>query len=437
MSVGFFDPGVSPGLLRECLRQDAPPFSEVELESFVSGYLDRRQVFLDILTDVASPLYVLDRAVLHRRAAEFQETFRSRFADTGFYYAVKSNNHPLVAATLVEAGMGLDVSSGLELEMALATEAKEIVFSGPGKTLEELRLAAHNHERVVLLIDSFGELERIGALLSGTGKTLRTGVRLTTDTRGLWRKFGIPPGRLPEFIARAGAMPQIRLEGIQFHTSWNMGPAPQADFIRRLGEVLSRLPQAALARFRFIDIGGGYWPSEGEWLQPAGTRAGMVRKSLGMEPGGPLEHYRIQASPLSAFAEEISRAVGEHLLPVLSCRICFEPGRWLSHGCMHLLLTVTDRKEDDLVITDGGTNVVGWERFETDYFPVINLSRPSLEEKPCHVLGSLCTPHDVWGYSYWGGDIREGDVLLIPEQGAYTWSLRQHFIKPVPEVVAI
>jgi len=50
------------------------------------------------------------------------------------------------------------------------------------------------------------------------------------------------------------------------------------------------------------------------------------------------------------------------------------------------------------------------------------------------VLGSLCTPHDLWGYSYWGSGIEPGDVLLIPCQGAYTYSLRQEFIKPLPEV---
>ena len=102
---------------------------------------------------------------------------------------------------------------------------------------------------------------------------------------------------------------------------------------------------------------------------------------------------------------------------------------------MHLLLTVIDRKTEDLVITDGGTNAVGWERFEHDYFPVLNLSRPALRENACAIMGSLCTPHDVWGYAYWGARIEPGDILLIPNQGAYTYSLRQHFIKALPKVV--
>ena len=87
-----------------------------------------------------------------------------------------------------------------------------------------------------------------------------------------------------------------------------------------------------------------------------------------------------------------------------------------------------------MVITDAGTNAVGWERFEHAYFPVINLSRPGTKQHACHVMGSLCTPHDYWGYTYHGDGIEEGDVLLIPAQGAYTYSLRQRFIKPLPAV---
>jgi diaminopimelate decarboxylase len=100
-------------------------------------------------------------------------------------------------------------------------------------------------------------------------------------------------------------------------------------------------------------------------------------------------------------------------------------------------MSVIDKKSEDIVITDAGTNAIGWERFESDYFPVINLSQPALIENQCHILGCLCTPHDVWGYSYWGSEIGRGDVLLIPMQGAYTYSLRQNFIKGLPEFVSL
>jgi diaminopimelate decarboxylase len=102
-----------------------------------------------------------------------------------------------------------------------------------------------------------------------------------------------------------------------------------------------------------------------------------------------------------------------------------------------LIISVVDKKDDTLVITDAGTNAIGWERFESDYSPILNLSRPSLTETACQILGSLCTPQDLWGYHYFGSGIEPGDVLMIPTQGAYTYSLRQEFIKPLPKVVAI
>jgi diaminopimelate decarboxylase len=104
---------------------------------------------------------------------------------------------------------------------------------------------------------------------------------------------------------------------------------------------------------------------------------------------------------------------------------------------MHIVIKAVDRKGDDLVVADTGTNILGWERYETDYVPVVNLTRPSLTERPCLITGSLCTPHDIWGWSFFGDDIEPGDILLLPNQGAYTWSLRQEFIKPLAKVVKV
>jgi diaminopimelate decarboxylase len=192
-----------------------------------------------------------------------------------------------------------------------------------------------------------------------------------------------------------------------------------------------------LDRLTFIDIGGGFWPEEGEWLGAGGTRFGMIMNLLFPRHRDKRSRFRVESQPIDSFARAIAAALKRALPGRLHCRICLEPGRWLSHGAMHLLLTVVDVKGHDLVITDAGTNAIGWERFEQDYFPVINLTRPGIEEHECAILGSLCTPHDVWGYSYHGTGIRPGDLLLIPTQGAYTYSLRQNFIKPVPEVAIL
>ena len=436
-------PGCNNTSLLECralFEQRAPLFPVEELRLFVQSYFARRQEFLDIIEKQSSPLYVLESAVLQNKSREFQAAFTKHLENVSFYYAVKSNNHPDVAGNLLKTGLGLDVSSGIELQMAVDLGARDVVFSGPGKTEAELEFAVCEADRLCILIDSFSELAKVGEIAARKKRMVRVGVRLTTSSDGLWRKFGIVKEKLPLFIETASQYKWLDFQGIQFHTSWNLTPQAQISFISSLAETLRLLPESALAKIVFIDIGGGYWVPQGEWLQEAGTESGLRKKafSLPVENENAKHHYRLPVLPLAQFAEKLGRAIREHLLPILpSCRICCEPGRWLCHDAMHLLLKVIDKKDTDLVITDAGTNAIGWERFETDYFPVLNLSRPALVEKPCHILGSLCTPHDVWGYGYWGEDIQEGDILLIPTQGAYTYSLRQHFIKPLPKVVTI
>ena len=112
-----------------------------------------------------------------------------------------------------------------------------------------------------------------------------------------------------------------------------------------------------------------------------------------------------------------------------------EPGRWISDSSMHILLRVIDKKGADRFIADGGINLLGWERPLTEFIPVVNLSAFSGKELRSTIYGPLCTPDDIWGGSIFGRTVEPGDVILIPDQGAYTYSLRQAFIKPVAKVV--
>jgi diaminopimelate decarboxylase len=416
----------------------AAVLSEQELQAFVRPWLARRETFLAAYRGQGSPLYLFDEGALRARAREFLRAFGETLDDPRVFYAVKSNAHPWIAETLIAAGLGLDVSSGRELAAAVEWGAPRLIFSGPGKTDEELALALRHADRVTILIDSFGELERLGRAADAAGCAIRAGVRLTTEEQGLWRKFGIPLGRLGEFREAAATIPGVRLAGLQFHTSWNLDPSNQVAFLARLGAALQGLPEFA-RDLEFIDIGGGYWPSPGEWLHAPDGRAQAPEPGSGGKAGQPgtLLHYRRPAASLETFAAHIAQALRIHVFPHCRAQIWLEPGRWLCHDALHILLQVVDRKAPDLVVTDAGTNAIGWERFETDYFPVLNLSQPALSEHPCYVLGSLCTPHDVWGYSYWGSGIAPGDVLLIPSQGAYTYGLRQEFIKPLPRSVRL
>lgn len=404
-------------------------FMNEDITAFVETYFNKGRHFIHTMGRHLTPYYLFEPAVITARAEKFKRAFHNHLPDTGFYYAMKSNNFPDVSQTVLKSGFGLDVSSGKELDLALALGATDIVFSGPGKTEAELDLAVANSSQVVILMDSLTELNRLEDRAVRGNTKVRTGVRLTTEPTGLWKKFGIFPEDLNGFIQAAKACPHICFHGLQFHSSWNMGSEKQVAFIEKLGQTLDGLSVLDRQMIRFIDIGGGYWPEQGEWvLVPPDTEKGINGRGRVMDINS--------STPLDRFANEISQALYQHIHNRVACRICFEPGRWICNDAMHIIIKVIDKKYDNLVITDAGTSAVGWERFETDYFPVLNLSRPAMTEKECLILGSLCTPHDVWGYRYWGKDIQEGDLLMIPTQGAYTYSLRQEFIKAIPLVLS-
>ena len=427
--------------VKRSLQQRNKPlriFAGKVLEQTVERCFAGKERYLSLYAQHQRPLYVLETLVLQRRAEEFRAAFSACLEDTGYYFAVKSNNHPAVARTLLQTGYGLDVSSGMELEMALELGAAAIVFSGPGKTAAELTLALQHFEKVTLLADSLREVEKISLLARQRGVTAKVGIRLTTGTDALWRKFGIPQEQLPAFWQAVQAMPGVDFCGLQFHTSWNLTAGATVAFIEQLGKTLQSMPCEFIARLRFLDLGGGIWPPQGEWLQRAATLQGKIDQSFKETTVNSWRrHFCAPAVPIAEYAGAVAAALYQHVFPLLRCKVCFEPGRWICNDALQLVMGVVDKKAADLVITDAGINAIGWDRFETDYFPVLNLSRPALVEKPCHILGCLCTPHDVWGYSYWGSDIQEGDILMLPMQGAYSFSLRQHFIKPLPEFIVV
>lgn len=431
--------GDGNGLLNKAagiLRSRTALLNQDKIDELVRAVLAKREAYLNTVREHGSPLYLIEPEIIKARAREFVETFRKYIPRTEPFYALKSNNHPVMIETLTSSGFGIDVSSGWELDQALKHGAAKMIFSGPGKTDRELTKAVANHDKLIILMDSPGELERLAKITSESKTRIKAGIRVTTNEEGLWRKFGVPLRDLPKIFAAVEKLEFIDLCGIQFHTSWNLGPDAQCRFIEKLGDAIGTLSPARRARVEFIDIGGGYWPPQGEWVLPLGTPEGKLRQTILDRIETPLSHYYYPARPLEEFARAIGETLKKHIFALTGeIRVFAEPGRWISNDSMHIALTVIDRKHKDMVVTDGGNNIIGWERFETDYAPVINLSRPDTNERQCYIFGSLCTPHDIWGYSYHGKDIQPGDILMIPNQGAYTWSLRQRFIKPLPEAV--
>lgn len=386
-----------------------------------------------------TPLYLFDKISLEQKADQFNAACSRHFDRYQIYYAVKSNPFKGIIDHIASMGMGLDVSSGHELFNALAAGCKKIIFSGPGKTDEELKLAISHPQHVTLLMDSPGELSRISRIVTqnvGSSNTIKVGIRIQNAESKLWSKFGVPLAEVVRIFKSAVAVPGIEPCGLQFHTSWNINPSAQVKMIDLIGSFIKReMPEDITRRLKFIDIGGGFWPEQGEWLNTQNTDKGALLSLIKPEHRFNATHYIREAMPIDYFFGEISKAISKSGSVLKGLEVWMEPGRWISTSAMHILLKVVDKKGKRVVITDGGINIIGWERPLTEFIPIINISQPGLNEQRTMVFGSLCTPHDVWGRSFFGAAINLDDILLIPDQGAYTYTLRQSFIKAKCRVV--
>jgi diaminopimelate decarboxylase len=394
-----------------------------------------------------TPCYVYDAAEARQNLERFAQAFAAAGIAARIFYAIKSNPYPGLLRTIATAGHGLDAASSRELRSALDAGARQIVFTGPAKSRRDYDLLLDHHDRVTVHLDSPREIEELGQLAAARGVAMRCAMRIHTPHQGGWRKFGVPLSELGACFALAERHPQLQLRGIHFHASTSEAASAVVGTLELLSrELRQALPPATVAELEFVDIGGGIAPEAFEGVYPwnrdqvmsFASRLEVVERILA--DGYPCRFEVPEVEPVETVAATIAAGFRRHLLSVNpELELYTEPGKFISHSVMHLLLRVVDVKGADVVIVDGGTNMVGWEKYEFfDYVPIFNLDRfaPQLE-RPVLVYGSLCTPHDLWGYYVRGSGLASGDVLCLPYQGAYTYTLAQEFIRPVPQVVAL
>ena len=418
----------------------SPALYPGELDALVNEIIEQRSTFMQAAQAFSTPQYLVDEARISAQAKRFLKDFANRRQDTRTHYALKANPTLSVVQTAQRLGLCADASSGLELELALHCGFAHIVLSGPAKSDDELELALAHADLVTVHLDSFSELERLERLATRRKQRIRTGIRLNTEAHGNWTKFGIPAAQLPEFVQRAQALRWVQLQGVQFHLSWNRSAVGYVRTLETLGPLLSA--HAPASGWQFVDIGGGFYPQDDEAVYPWLTdenRLRALRGERGADAPSPywdLRYLLHSVQPIEEMASEIFAAFAKHISdPLGDVELWLEPGRYIANKGVHLLLQVADIKGGDIAITDGGTNLLGWERLETEHCPLINLSHPARTQQRCRIYGSLCTPHDLWGYAYYGTHLEVGDILLLPTQGSYVQTLAQRFIKPICQTV--
>src|ERR671930_1836412 len=195
--------------------------------AYRNGVLHAEAVNLvDLARAVGTPFYCYSTATLRRH----YEVFAGAFAgvDALVCYSMKANSNQGVIKTLADLGAGADVVSGGELKRARAAgiPPDKIMFSGIGKTAEELALAV-DEGILCVNVESEAELELLSTIAAGKGRTARISVRVNPDidakthakiaTGKAEDKFGIPISRARDVYARAAKLPGIAVTGVDMH----------------------------------------------------------------------------------------------------------------------------------------------------------------------------------------------------------------------------
>lgn len=372
-----------------------------------------------------TPLYVYD---LDRVATAREDLHAALPAGFELFYALKANPHPDVARTLAEGGCRAEVSSTGELTAALDAgfHAAEILYTGPGKTGTELATAIAAGVRQ-FSAESEGDLRHIGAAAARAGVTARCLLRVnavaagaTTGIRMMGRpsQFGIDSETLPELMPRLRAVPGAEVAGAHLFTMSNA--ADEAALIAELDRsvaLAARLEDEAGLPLELLDIGGGFaapYAVPGDRPRYPGLRAALEQ---------------VLDTRLPRWRDG-------------SLRLACESGRYLVADSGWLLTSVVNLKESRghrFVIADAGINAVGGLSGTGRLLPAAVGVEDAAGGRKATLVGPLCTPGDLLGRDIALPDVHPGDVLAIPNTGAYgiTASLMGFLGRPAPAEVAI
>ena len=249
-----------------------------------------------------TPCYVYSRAALEAAYRAYDEALARR--DHLVCYAVKANSSLAVLNVLARLGSGFDIVSGGELARVLAAggDARKIVFSGVGKTADEMR-AALAAGILCFNVESTGELHKLNEVAGQAGKIAPVSLRVNPDVdakthpyiaTGLKEsKFGIPFESALSLYREAAGMANLRVTGIDCHIGSQLTEIPP--FIAALQKLLDLVDRLASERINIahIDIGGGLGiryrdeapPAVADYIRALTACLGDRKQTIMFEPG--------------------------------------------------------------------------------------------------------------------------------------------------------
>jgi diaminopimelate decarboxylase len=372
----------------------------------INGELHVEQVALSQVAErYGTPCYVYSRAAITETYRAFDAAFGAR--DRLVCYAVKANSTLGVLNVLARLGSGFDIVSGGELArvMAAGGDPRKVVFSGVGKTAEEMQQALMA-EILCFNVESERELARLDAIAARAGKTAAVSLRVNPDVdprthpyiaTGLKEnKFGIPYEDALALYRRARDMRHIRIAGIGCHIGSQLTEvAPFVAALDRLLDLVDRLQAEGIA-LNQVDIGGG----------------------LGIR-------YRDESPPAIAdYARALIARLGNRPL-----RLLLEPGRALVGQAGVLLARVEYLKhgrERNFAVVDAAMNDLLRPALYDAWHDVQPVRPSDSGGKAYDIVGPVCESADFLARARVLA-LSEGDLLAIMSAGAYGMSMSSNY----------
>jgi diaminopimelate decarboxylase len=323
-------------------------------------------------------------------------------------YSVKANSNVALLRIFVNLGAGMDVVSGGELFRALKSgvDPKKVVFSGVGKTEEEIEYGL-NSGILMFNVESPQEMSRIDEIAGGMGTRAPVAIRVNPDidpkthpyiSTGLREnKFGIDFNcSMKEYIFAKG-LPNIEIIGVDCHIgSQLIEIQPFVEALRRLKELVNTLKQRGIG-IQYLDLGGGLGITYKDEVPPHPTE----------------------------YAEAIVEEVSE-----LDHTLIFEPGRVIVGNAGILVSRVLYTKETgekNFVIVDAGMNDLIRPSLYGSFQGILPVSEEEGEEIVADVVGPICESGDFMAKNRRMPKFKPGDLVAVMSAGAYGFSMSSNY----------
>jgi diaminopimelate decarboxylase len=371
------------------------------------GQLWAEEVSLSSLEQqFGTPLYVYSRATLERHWNAFDKSVGEH--PHLVCYAVKANGNLGVLNALARLGSGFDIVSGGELERVLAAggDPSKIVFSGVGKTVEEMKRALELKIKC-FNVESEPELERLNSVAGTLGVIAPISLRINPDvdakthpyiSTGLRdNKFGIAFDRAPQVYRFAQSLPNLNVQGIDCHIGSQLTDIePFIDATDRLLALIDQLIADGI-HIKHLDVGGGL---------------GVVYKD------------ELPPQP-SDYAKALLARLDNH--PEIE--LIFEPGRAISANAGILLTKVEYLKHTEFknfAVVDAAMNDLMRPALYSAWQDIVPVSPSKGEATTYDVVGPICETGDFLGKDR-DLALQQGDLLAVRSAGAYSFSMSSNY----------